>query len=297
MLGMGQSYPQSQEILTRSPPFSSSKHDTYPLPTKQHQPCLTCYIFRDIFLCSHKFVIPSHFMMWLTGSAASYFRHMFPFLFWHPQHVVSARSRSNLVILQHSSLTATCVQQICPLLTSQQRSSSFCFFPNLHQRFSVKVKGLSIHIPLLQLCASSAALFHLVIPLLCCVNSPSSLSVHNPVVLCKISSCPVPFPQFLQGSDGPWVLVAALSSEPTWDTRIWMQQGTLESRSYQTLQRPVRPYQWDCFILFILCTNANICIDAKIQTDFFFSRITLFLLCFLFFFLSLFVLFCESCFQ
>lgn len=171
MLGMGQLYPQSQEILTRSPPFSSSKHDTYPLPTKQRQPCLTRYILRDIFLCSDKFVIPSHFMMWLTGSATSYFRHMVPFLFWHPQRVVSARSRSNLVSLQHSSLTTICVQQICPLLTSQQCSFSFCFFPNLHQRFSVKAKGLSIHIPLLQSCASSAALFHLVIPLLCCVNS------------------------------------------------------------------------------------------------------------------------------
>lgn len=170
--------------MTRILPVSSVRHDIHLLPTMLCQPCLTTYILRDRLLYSDKFMISSNFVMCVTGYALSYFRHMFNFLFWHLQCLVCTWSRSNFVNLQHSSLTAICSSWICPLLTSQQNSSSFCLFPNLHQRFSVKANGLSIHIPLLQSCAPSAALFPPVIPLLCRVNSVSSFTSHTPVVFC-----------------------------------------------------------------------------------------------------------------
>lgn len=76
--------------------------------------------------------------------------------------------------------------------------------------------------------------------------------------------------QPLQGSGGLWVLVAALSSESTRDTRVSGQQKRMESSSYQTLSASgALLIHWDHFILFMLCAYANICIDAKICFIFF----------------------------
>lgn len=108
--------------------------------------------------------------------------HLLPTMLCQPSlAIMSVETDFFFLINFYSSLIAICSSWTCPLLTSQHTSTSFCLFPKLYQRFSVKVNELSIHIPLLQSRAPSAALFHPLIPLLCCANSLSSFTIYTPV--------------------------------------------------------------------------------------------------------------------
>lgn len=157
---------------------------------------------------------------------------MLTFLFWHPVVRMWSVFGQGVtwwacsILHQQSFVPSRSVPCSSPNSAAPPSSASFQTYAG---DFLSRLMDWVFTMDWASIVGSLPALFRFVIPLVCHVNSPSSFGVHTPVVLCKISPSPVLFPQFLWGSGGPCVLVAALSFEPTWDTRIQRQHENLES--------------------------------------------------------------------